>query len=136
MSTTLTLRVASLLSLLFAAGHMMGGLKKWSPMGDTDVLKAMTSTRFNVMGESRSYLDFYLGFGWLIAVAMLLQAALLWQMAAIARTNAAQVRPMIATFAIATLASAVIAWRLIFPVPAACSAVVLVALVAAWFTAR
>jgi len=136
MSATLALRIASLTSLLFSVGHIIGGLKKWSPMGDNAVLKAMTDARFNVMGQSRSYLDFYLGFGWSIAVAMLLQSVLLWQMASIARTNAVQVRPMIAMFAGATLISGLIAWQFIFPIPAACSGILFIVLVATYFTAR
>jgi hypothetical protein len=61
---------------------------------------------------------------------------LLWQMASLARTNAADVRPMIAVFALATLASGVIAWRLIFPLPALFSAALLIALVGAYVVAR
>ena len=37
MTRTLLLRIASVISLLFAAGHTLGGLKKWSPMGDNEV---------------------------------------------------------------------------------------------------
>ena len=136
MTTTLFLRIASIISLLFAAGHTLGGLKKWSPMGENEVLKQMTSVRFETMGVDRSYLDFFMGFGWSISVAMLLQTALLWQMASLARTEAVRVRPMIATFALATLASGVIAWHFIFPVPASFSGALLVALVAAYMTAR
>jgi hypothetical protein len=135
MTTTLLLRVASAISLLFAAGHSLGGLRKWSPMGDNDVLKAMTTVRFETMGENRSYLDFFLGFGWSISVAMLLQTALLWQMASLARTDTAQVRPMIAVFALATLASGVIAWRFIFLVPALFSGALLITLIAAYIVA-
>jgi hypothetical protein len=61
---------------------------------------------------------------------------LLWQMASLARTNAPGVRPMIAVFALATLASGVVAWRFIFPVPALFSAAFMVAFVAAYVTAR
>lgn len=136
MTTTLLLRIAALISMLFAAGHSLGGLQKWSPTSDNDVLKAMTDVHFDMMGVSRSYLDLYLGLGWSISVFMLLQTVLLWQMAAIAKTNAAQVRGMIAAFALATLVSGIIAWRLIFPVPALFSAALLVALVAAYWTAR
>ena len=136
MTTTLLLRVASVVSLLFTAGHSLGGLKKWSPMGDNEVLKAMTAVRFDTMGANRSYLDFFMGFGWSLSVAMLLQTVLLWQMASLARTNAAQVRPMIAAFALATLAGGVIAWRFIFPVPALFSLVLFVALLAAYVTAH
>src|SRR5215467_2539714 len=114
MTTTLLLRIASVISLVFTAGHSLGGLRKWSPMGDNDVLRAMTAVRFDTMGANRSYLDFFLGFGWSISVAMLMQTVLLWQMASLARTNPASVRPMIVVIGLATIASAVIAWRFIF----------------------
>jgi len=135
-STTLLLRIASVISLLFAAGHTLGGLKKWSPMGENEVLKTMATVRFETMGASRSYLDFFMGFGWSLSVAMLLQTVLLWQMASMARSNAVQVRPMIAVFAIANLASGIIACRFIFPMPAVFSAVSLLALLAAYAVAR
>lgn len=113
----------------------MGGLKQWSPMGDNDVLKAMTAVRFDTMGSNRSYLDFFMGFGWSLSVLMLMQTVLLWQMASLARTEAANVRPMIAVIALATLAGGVIAWRFIFLVPAIFSAVLLALLVAAYLAA-
>ncbi len=136
MSASMLLRIASVVSLLFTIGHTLGGLKKWSPMGDNEVLRAMGATRFDTMGASRSYLDFFMGFGWSISVAMVLQTVVLWQLGSLARTNAAQLRPMIAVFALATLASGVIAWRFIFPIPATFSAVLLFALVAAYAVAR
>jgi hypothetical protein len=132
MTTTLLLRISAVISLVFAIGHSLGGLKRWSPMGDNEVLKAMETVRFDTMGANRSYLDFFMGFGWSLTVAMLLQSVLLWQLASLARTDAAQVRPMIAAFALAALASGVIAWRFIFPVPALFSAALLIVLVAAY----
>jgi hypothetical protein len=125
-----------MISLVYAVGHSLGGLQNWSPIDNNPVLKAMTDVRFNTMGVSRSYLDLYVGLGWSISVAMLLQTVLLWQMASLARTNLAQVRAMIAAFALATLVAGVIAWRLILPVPALFSAVLLIALIAAYWTAR
>ncbi len=134
-ATTLWLRIASLISLLFTAGHTLGGLKRWSPMGDNEVLREMTGVHFAVHGASRSYLDFFMGFGWSISVAMVLQTLLLWQLAWLARTNATGVRPMIAAFALATLASGVIAWRFIFPVPALFSAALVIPLAVAFVAA-
>jgi hypothetical protein len=136
MKTTLLLRIAAALSLLFTIGHSLGGLSHWSPMDDNSVLKAMTNVHFDVMGVSRSYLDLYLGLGWTISVAMLLQTVVLWQMASIARTNAAQVRPMIAAFALATLASGAIAACFILPIPALFSGALFIALAAAYWSAR
>jgi len=132
---TWLLRIAAVISLLFAVGHTLGGMKKWSPMGENEVLKAMETVRFDAMGANRSYLDFFMGFGWSISVFLLLQSVLLWQMASLIRSNAMQVRPMIAMFALATLASGAIAWRFILPLPALFSAALLIVLVAAFMTA-
>jgi hypothetical protein len=135
MTTAVLLRISAVISLLFAVGHSLGGLKRWSPMGENEVLKAMETVRFDTMGVNRSYLDFFLGFGWSLSVAMLLQSVLLWQLASLARSDAAQVRPMIAAFTLATLAGGVIAWLFIFPVPALFSAALLIVLVAAYIRA-
>jgi len=136
MTTTLFLRIASVISLIFTLGHAAGGLRKWSPMGDNEVLRVMTAVRFDTMGANRSYLDFYMGFGWFISVAMVMQTVLLWQMASVARTDPASMRPMIAVIALATVASGVIAWRFIFPVPALFSSALVIALAAAFVVAR
>ncbi|HVY24361.1 MAG TPA: hypothetical protein VG962_13505 [Steroidobacteraceae bacterium] len=136
MTMTLLLRISCAVSLLFALGHSAGGLRKWSPMGDNDVLTAMTTVRFNVMGASRSYMDLYMGFGWSIAIAMILQTALLWHMSTVARTDPAAVRPMVALMALATAASGVIAWRFIFVVPALFSIALLVPLMLALIAKR
>jgi hypothetical protein len=136
MRTTLLLRVASVISLLFAAGHSLGGTQEWSPMGETDVLQAMRTHRFDVGGVSRTYLDFYRGFGFSLTVTLLLQAVLLWQLASLARTEPRGTSPMIASFVLASLASTVIAWAIILPVPAVFSTVLTACLAAALLTAR
>ena len=136
MTMTIWLRISAVISLLFTIGHTMGGLKRWSPMGDNPVLQAMSSVRFEVMSVSRTYLDFFMAFGWLLSVTMLMQSVLLWQLASIASTDPASVRPLIAVFAVATIASAVIAWRMIFPIPAVFAAVLAASLVIAFIAAR
>ena len=136
MTTTLFLRIASIISLIFTLGHTAGGLRKWSPMGDNEVLRAMTAVRFNTMGANRSYLNFFIGFGWSISVTMVMQTVLLWQLASLARANPASVRPMIAVIALATVANGVIAWRFIFPVPALFSIALVILLAAVYFVAR
>jgi len=130
------LRIAAVISLLFTIGHSMGGRQQWSPMGENPVLKAMTDVRFATMGVSRSYLDFYMGLGWTISVLMMMETILLWQLASLAKTEAARLRPMIAAIALATVGAGLIAWRLILPVPALFSAVLAVALGLAYVTAR
>ena len=137
MKTPLVLRIAAIMMFLFAAGHSLGGRKSWSPAGETDVLRAMRSVSFQVGGVSRTYLDFYKGFGWTLSIFLLMQAVLLWQIAAMAKTDPLRIRPLIATFFVATLTSAVVSWTLILPVPVIFSAIIAACLaVAYWMAGR
>lgn len=136
MKTTLWLRVSAIISLLFTAGHFMGGLQNWSPVGDNPVLQSMRTLHFDVMGVNRSYFDFYMGFGHSVTVSLLLQSVLLWILGNVARTHASLVRPMIAPFVVAVALTGLIAWRYIFPVPVFCSLALCATLVLAFITAR
>lgn len=135
MNASLLLRIAAVISVLFATGHAMGGRKDWSPMGDTEVLKAMRTVRFEVMGVNRTYLDFFQGFGHALTVAMLLQAVLLFQLASFAKADPGAARPMIASFVVASAANGVVAWLFLFPIPAVFSAVLTVVLALAFVVA-
>ena len=136
MNPVLWLRISSIVSLLFAAGHTLGGRRVWSPVGENAVLAAMRMTRFDVQGVSRTYLDFYRGFGYSLSVSMLLQAIVLWQLCAIAATNPAQVRPILGTFAVASAAGVVLSWVFLFPVPAVFSAVLTACLAVTFLAAK
>ena len=135
MTTTRMLRIAAAISLLFTLGHSMGGLQQWSPMGDNAVLQAMRDVRFDTMGVSRSYLDFYMGLGWTISVLMVMETILLWQLASLAKTEPARLRPIIGVIVLATAGSGIIAWRFILPVPAIFSVVLLIPLALAYVAA-
>lgn len=135
MRPSLLLRIASILTLLFAAGHTAGGLSFWSPAGETEVLSAMRSFRFDAGGISRTYLDFYLGFGFIIGVYLLIQAAALWQLASIAKSDALSARPLIGSFLLAPVASAVLSWRFIFVGPVVSFIVIAICLGLAFYAA-
>lgn len=132
MKAPILLRISSIISLLFATGHSLGGRQSWSPAGDTEVLRAMKTVSYHVMGVDRTYWDFYAGFGWTLSVYQLLQAVLLWQFATIAKDEPRRVRPLVASFFVATIASALIAWKLIFAVPVVFSGVLAVSLALAY----
>lgn len=134
-STTIWLRISAVISLLFAVGHSLGGMQNWSPIADNPVLQSMRTMHFDVMGVSRSYLDFYLGFGYSASVSLFLQAVLLWILSNLARTHAAIARPMIAAFAVAAALGALIAWRFIFLIPALFSLVLCAVLIMAFASA-
>jgi hypothetical protein len=114
----LPLRLASILSLLFDAGHTAGGLKSsWSPIGPSPVLIAMRTFHFNVGAMSRSYLDLYRGFGFLLSVYLIMQAVLLWQLGSLARTDRSLARPLVWTFFVASLAIGGLTWGFLFVTP-------------------
>ena len=135
MKTSVVLRITSIITLILAVGHSLGGLDSWSPAGETEVLKAMQSFRFDIAGMSRSYLDFYLGFGFVLGVYLLLQAALLWQLATLAKTEALRIRPLLVSFFVACVVSAGLSWKFIFAVPAVSFAVIAAGLGLALFAA-
>jgi hypothetical protein len=116
-TTPTLLRIASIVSLVLAAGHTLGGMQSWSPPGETAVLQAMRSFRFDAGGVSRTYWDFYIGFGLSISVFLLAQAVVLWQLATLAKRDLVQVRPILVVFLIAVIANAVLSWKFFFPVP-------------------
>jgi hypothetical protein len=134
---TVLLRIASIISLVFAVGHTLGGLtKSWSPIGETDVLTAMRTFRFDVQGVNRSYLEFYRGFGFLLTVSVLMQAILLWQLGTLAAADRALARPFVATFFVMSIASGVLTWRYLFPLPVYFGAVLTLCLGLAVFARR
>jgi hypothetical protein len=117
MNATIALRITSIVTLLLDIGHTLGGNHSWSPGGENDTTRAMRAFHMDVLGVSRSYHDFYIGFGYSLSVFMLLQTVLLWQLSGLARTQPRVVRPLVLSFLLASLASAFIAWELLFIIP-------------------
>ena len=113
MRTTLYLRIASVLAIIHAILHTIGGVLSKPSHGAPEiaVIDAMKSQAFNVMGSMRTYWDFFYAYGWLLGLALLVQGILFWQLATIAKTNAAPIRPIIMLFCINFLITTVIAWK-------------------------
>ena len=136
MKAPILLRITTVVTLLFAVGHTLGGIHSWSPGGETEVLDAMRTFHFDAEGASRSYLDFYRGFGFLLSTHMLLEAALLWQLASLVKVNAKQARPMIAAMFLASVTGAILSWEFIFPLPVAFFSLIAGLLAAIYFESR
>ena len=85
MTATLLYRIASVILLLFAAGHTYGFLKfrPETPAGNT-VADAMTSVTFEYRGKEYSYGGFYRGFGLCLTAYMLFSAYLSWRLGSLA----------------------------------------------------
>src|ERR1041385_7549348 len=112
----LWLRIAAILTFLLVAGHTTSGLQFWSPPGETQVLSAMRSFHFDAAGVSRTYFDFYLGFGFMNSVLLVAQGIILLQLAS-SRVATVGIRPVIGTFIVASAAGAILSWRFTFIIP-------------------
>jgi hypothetical protein len=136
MSPALSLRIASVIAFLFAAGHSRGA--PWTPSKDAAalaVVAAMKSFHLTVMGTDRTYWDFYYGFGLCIAVYLFALALILWQLGTLARHDAARLRPLMLTLAATHVVAGCLAGAFIFPLPALFGAAIFVCIAVAWFLA-
>jgi hypothetical protein len=128
------LRIAAVLSFLFFAGHTAG--MPWTPStgGHTDlVVGGMKSFTFDVFGSTRSYWDFYQGFGLTLSVLQLLGAVVLWLVAGLAADSPARARPFVLAFLVANVAQLILVVRFFFLPPLVLSvAVTLFLALAAW----
>jgi hypothetical protein len=125
MKASFFLRIAAVITLLYFVGHTAG--MPWTPFTDAgamSVLKAMKNQSFEAKGFKGTYWDFYFGFGVIISAFLLVQAVVLWQVGSLAKTDALRVRPIVASFLVAFIVNAALAWRYFFAVPAAMAAVI------------
>src|SRR5712675_416816 len=128
-------RVAAVLLLLFEAGHTSGF--PWSdPTWGVD-LASMRSTHFYIMGFSRTYWDFYVGFGLFVTVFLLLAAVLAWQLGGLAAETLRLMRSTAWAFALCFAVVTVLSWRYFFIIPIVCSSLITACLIAgAWLSAK
>lgn len=131
MKATLLYRIASVLFILFAAGHTFGFLsfKPPSPEG-LAVRDAMNSVHFQVKGSSFTYGEFYTGFGLYATVYLLFSAFLAWHLGDLARSNPPAIGALAWVFVAVQVASLVLSWKYFLLPPAILSA--LVAACLAW----
>lgn len=128
-------RVAAVLILLLDVGHTSG--YPWSdPKWGVD-LGLIQTTHFNVFGSSRTYWDFYVGFGLIISVFVLLAAILAWQLGGLSTETLAQMRLTAWALALCFAADTVLNWRYFFIIPIVFSVLITLCLIAAaWLSAR
>ncbi len=135
MKASIFYRIAAVLLLLFEAGHTSGF--PWSdPQWGVD-LRSMQSTHFYIMGFSRTYWDFYVGFGLFVSAFLLLAVVLAWQLGGLPPESLARMRGTAWTFALCFGAITVLAWKYFFIIAIVFSlAVTLCLTAAAWLSGR
>src|SRR5436190_265190 len=79
MTSSVLYRISSVLLLLFAVGHTIG-FRQVDPKWNADaVAGGMKSVTFPVQGLTRSYWDFFVGFGLFVTVLLVFSAVLSWR---------------------------------------------------------
>ena len=112
-------RMASVLLVLFFAGHTAGGMlsqKSIGPGADA-VFKAMKTVQFNFNGATCTWYGFWFGFGLMVSVFLLFSAITAWQLDKVPPES----WPVVSTIAWALVASyvctAVLSWAYFFAGP-------------------
>ena len=126
------LRSAAIVYALFTLGHTVGGM-----LGDTHrgpqqaaLFAAMRAYSFDVQGATRSYWDFYRGFGFMVSVLLTFTAALCWILGDIGRTHPREARRVLFIVVPAMAATAWLSFVDFFAAPAAFSLVGVALLIA------
>jgi hypothetical protein len=135
MKASMFYRIAAVVLLLFDAGHTSG--YPWSDAKWEVDLSVMRSTHFYIMGFSRTYWDFYVGFGLFISMFLLLAVVLAWQLGSLPPESLALLRSTRWVFALCFAVITVLSWKYFFIIPIVCSIVTTVCLIAAaWLSAK
>jgi hypothetical protein len=118
MKPTLFLRAASILTLIHAVLHTIGGVFSTPDPGPgTVAMEAMKANQFLLVGHMRSYADFYRGMGLAVTIFLTVEALLFWLMGSLAKTDAPRLRPILAAFLVAYVALAVNSYTYFFIAP-------------------
>jgi hypothetical protein len=130
-------RIASILLLLFAALHTFG-FRQFDPQwGVESLISLMRSIHFDILGTSRTYWDFFVGFGLFFTIFLLFTAVLAWQLGDLSRQTFAEMRVTAWALVLCFTAVTIVAFRYAFVVPIVFSALILLCLtVAAWLSPK
>ena len=137
MNAPLFYRIAAVPLLLFAVGHTLG-FRQSDPKWGVDTLTgSMRSIHFDTQGFSRTYWDFFVGFGLFVTIFLLFAAVLAWQLGGLPAATLARMRGIAWALALCFAAVTVLSWRYFFTVPLVFSIVITACLTtAAWLSAK
>ena len=137
MKASVLYRVASVLLVLFAAGHTVGFVQVDPRWGIDSMVGSMRSIHFDVQGFNRTYWDFFAGFGFLVTVFLVFAAVLAWQLGGLRPEALALLRGPVWGLAICFAAVTILSCRYFFAAPIVFSVLITVCLVmAAWLSAK
>jgi hypothetical protein len=118
MRPTLWLRAASILTLIHAALHTIGGVYGAPAPGPQQIaVDAMKANTFLVMGHTRSMWAFYHGMGLAVTIFLVVEAIVFWVLGTLIRDKKVDLRDLIVVFVIGYMAFAALSIRYFFFAP-------------------
>ena len=137
MKSCFFLRIAAVLTFIHAALHTIGGVfGKPAPGPATVAVLAMKTNSFLMMGNTRTFWDFYRGLGLGIAIFLTAEAIIFWQLSLLAATGGRRLRPILVTFLVAYAVLAVNSYAYFFIAPVIVEAVIAACLLLSIITAK
>ena len=82
------------------------------------MIETMKTHHFNVMGSTRSYWDFFFGYGLFVTVFLLFYALILWYLGSLASRNLPWIRLILVFLFLNFMVMAIISWKYFFLAPA------------------
>ena len=137
MKVKILYRIASVLLLLFAAGHTFGFRQNNPEWAADSVLGLMHSVHFDAQGFTRTYWDFFSAFGLFFSVFLLFAAALAWLLGGFPSETLSCVRSISWALAICFVAVTALSCRYAFTTPIVFAGLITICLIAAaWLSAK
>jgi len=133
MKASFLFRIASVLLILFAVGHTLGFCRVDPRWGVDSLINQLRSTHFNVQGFSRTYWDFFTGFGLFVTILLLFAAMVSWQIGGLPRESLSAMSLITWGLAICFVIVTFLSYQYFFIVPVIFSGAIAVCLIlAAW----
>jgi hypothetical protein len=138
MNASVLLRIAAALILLFGIGHSLGypWVGNVTDAQQGALMTAIQASAAVTMGFMRSYADFHVGFGWIISIFFLVQAIVVWRLAALLSAQPAVVKFFSGLFAVQYLAMLVLDCYFFFWAPIISAALVAVCFLAVYLSIK
>jgi hypothetical protein len=130
-------KTASCLLVLFSVAHTLGFRQTDPQWGAGSLVESMRTIHFDAQGFSRTYWDFYVGFGFFVSVFFLFTAVLTWQLGAMGQEVLVRMPVLTWALAICFVGLTVLSWRYFFIAPIISSSLITLCLIlAAWLSRK
>ena len=137
MKPSVLYRIAAVLLVLFGVGHQLGFRQIDPSWGVDATIGTLKATQFRVQGMTRTYWDFFSGFGFFVTVFLLFAAILAFQLGGLPKESSRSLGLVRWMFAACFLVITLLTWRYFFVVPLVFSSLVALCLaLAAWSAQR